>query len=207
MGQYRIWKLEDIKLGIDRFYQENGRFPTVSDLDNIDYLPSSRWIQMKFGGMVKVRKDLGYTDIHLGTGKYRSAIARQINETGLGFEHEIEKVLVDKFGEQFVHVQKRIGNARERIDFYVYSSNGNFGVDVTSVTGHFRNVQTNTNVKVAKYKNLNLKLFIVVDGDFQQDRIDDWLLRRIKPLPTDWRILTKSSFVSEINKFKPLAII
>lgn len=106
-----------------------------------------------------------------------------------------------------MHVQKRVGNVRERIDFYVYSSNGNFGVDVTSVTGHFRNVQTNTNVKVAKYKNLNLKLFIVVNGDFQQDRIDDWLLRRIKPLPTNWRILTKNNFVSEINKFKPLAII
>lgn len=35
MGNYKIWKLEDLKIGIDRFYQENGRFPTVSDLDNI----------------------------------------------------------------------------------------------------------------------------------------------------------------------------
>lgn len=206
MGKYKLWKLEDLKNGIDRFYQEYGRFPTVSDLDNIDYLPSSRWIQMKFGGMVKVRKDLGYTDSHLGIGKYRSGIAQQINKAGLDFEHEIEKILVYKFGEQFVHVQKRVGNTRERLDFYIYSSSGNFGVDVTNVTGHFRNVQTNTNVKVAKYKNLSLKLLIVVNGDFQQDRIDDWLLNRIKPLPTNWRILTKNNFVSEINKFKPLSI-
>lgn len=206
MGKYKLWKLEDLKEGIDRFYQENGRLPTVSDLDNIDYLPSSRWVQMKFGGMIKVRQDLGYKDSHLGIGKYRTQIALKVNKDGLDFEHQMERVLIDKFGEPFVHVQKRVGIDRDRVDFYVYSANGNFGVDVMNVTGHFRNVQTNTNVKITKYKNLNLKLFIVVNGDFSQDRIDDWLLRKIKPLPINWRILTKSSFIFEINKFKPLII-
>ncbi len=62
MRRRNPWTLDDFKIGIDRFYLENGRFPTVSDLDCIDYLPSSRWIQMKFGGLVKVRKDLGYED-------------------------------------------------------------------------------------------------------------------------------------------------
>ena len=97
MGSYKIWKLEDLKVGIDRFYQENGRYPTVSDLDKINYLPSARWIQMKFGGMVKVRRDLGYKDSHLGSGKYRIEIANQSNKIGLEFEHEIEKFLINKF--------------------------------------------------------------------------------------------------------------
>lgn len=206
MSRYKLWKLEDLKVGLDRFYKENGRFPTVSDLDNINYLPSSRWIQLKFGGMVKVRKDLGYSDAHLGIGKYRTQIALQVNKSGLAFEHEIQRYLVNKFGEPFVHVQKRIGNNRDRIDFYVYSADGNFGVDVTNVTGHFRNVQTNTNVKITKYKNLSLKLFVVVNGIFQQDRINSWLLRRIKPVPNGWRILTKDNFMLEINKFRPLSI-
>ncbi len=206
MGHYKLWKLEDLKVGIDRFYQENGRFPTVSDLDNIDYLPSSRWIQYKFGGMIQIRKDLGYKDSHLGAGEYRTQIALQANKNGLDFEHEVERILVGKFGEPFVHVQTRVGNSRDRIDFYVYA-NENFGVDVTNVTGHFRNVQTNINIKITKYKNLDLRLFIVVNSDFTQDRIDSWLLKRIKPLPINWKILTKSGFVSEINKFKPLSII
>lgn len=206
MGHYKLWKLEDLKAGIDRFYQENDRFPTVSDLDNIDYLPSSRWIQYKFGGMIQVRKDLGYQDSHLGAGEYRTQIALQVNKNGLDFEHEIERTLVGKFGEPFVHVQKRVGSDRDRIDFYVYA-NENFGVDVTNVTGHFRNVQTNINVKITKYKNLDLRLFIVVNSDFTQDRIDGWLLKKVKPLPINWKILTKRGFVSEINKFKPLSII
>ncbi len=118
MGRYKIWKLDDLKEGINRFHKENGRFPTVSDLDNIDYLPTARWIQIKFGGMVKVRKDLGYIDTNLGVGKYRSKIAQQVNSDGLGFEHEIEKLLINKFGEPFVHLQRRVGANRDRIDFF-----------------------------------------------------------------------------------------
>lgn len=206
MKKYKLWKLEDIKQGIDRFYQENGRFPTVSDLDNINYLPSSRWIQYKFGGMVKVRKDLGFEDIHLGKGKYRTQIALKANKDGLEFEHEIERFLIDKFGEPFVHIQKRIGMDRDTIDFYIYSAMGNFGVDVTNVTGHFRNVALNTNSKIRKYNNLNLELYIVVSGNYKQAQIDRWLLRKAIPLPYGWKILTKQNFIKVISTFKSHSI-
>ena len=206
MAHYKLWKLEDLKEGIDRFYQENDRFPTVSDLDNVVYLPSARFIQMKFGGMVKARKDLGYTDIHLGTGKYRSKIANQVNKTGLKFEHEIEKFLINKFGEPFVHVQKRIGNARDRIDFFVYSASENFGVDVTNITGHFRNLQTNINVKIAKYKGLDVDLYVVIGGDYNQDKIDRWVLVKVHPLPLNWKVLTVTSFIKKVSKFIPYSI-
>lgn len=207
MVNYKKWRLEDLKEGIDRFYQENNRFPTVNDLDNIDYLPSARWIQYKFGGMIQVRKNLGYKDSHLGIGEYRTKIALLVNKNGLDFEHQVENILVSKFGEPFVHVQKRVGRDRDRVDFYVYSASGNFGVDVTNVSGHFRNVQTNINIKITKYKNLNLKLYIVVNGDYSQDKINSWLLRKIKKLPLKWKVLTKSSFLSEIHKLKPLSVI
>jgi len=54
---------------------------------------------------------------------------------------------------------------------------------------------------------MNLKLFIVINGDFRQDRIDEWLLKRIKPFPANWKVLTKENFIFEINKFKPLTIV
>lgn len=206
MGKYKFWKLEDLREGINHFYHENNRFPTVSDLDNTDYLPSSRWIQMKFGGMVKVRKDLGYVDIHLGTGKYRSKIANKVNKTGLKFEHEIEKFLTNKFGEPFVHVQKRIGNKRDRVDFFVYSATANFGVDVTNVTGHFRNLQINVNVKISKYKGLNVVLYIVIGGDYDQDKIDKWILTKACPLPSSWKILTAKNFIKTVNSFQSFSI-
>lgn len=206
MSSRKNWRLEDLKKGIDHFYQENGRYPTVSDLDNINYLPSSRWIQVKFGGMVKVRKDLGYTDTHLGIGKYRSEIARQINEAGLDFEHEIEKFLIDKFGEPFVHVQRRMGNRRDRIDFFVYNKTENFAVDVTNTTGHFRNLQGNINTKIHKYKDLKLKLYIVINSSFEQNKVDEWIVKKTILFPSGWKIVTKENFIQIIKLFQPYLI-
>lgn len=206
MGHYKIWKLENLKEGIDRFYQENGRFPSVSDLDNIDYLPSSRWIQMRFGGIVKVRKDLGYIDVHLGRGKYRSVIAQQINNSGLKFEHEIQRILIDKFGEPFVHIQRRIGDYKDRIDFFIFNKTENFAVDVTNTAGHFRNLQGNVNNKIHKYKNLNLKLYIVVNTPFDQIKIDNWVLKKIIPLPHNWKVVTKNIFIDTLKQFKPFVV-
>lgn len=206
MGKYKLWKLNNLKEGIDRFYQENGRYPTVSDLDNIDYLPSARWIQYKFGGIMQVRKDLGYQDSNLGAGKYRSQIALQINKNGLNFEHEIERFLIKKFGEPFVHIQKRVGLGRNRLDFYVYYKNGNFGVDVTVVSGHFRNVQTNLNIKIAKYKTLNLPIFFVVSGDYNQSQFDQWIIKRLSPFPNRCRIFTPANFMQYVSKLESLTI-
>lgn len=207
MGKDKYWTLEDLKAGIDHFYQENGKFPTVSDLDKIEYLPSARWIQIKFGGMVKVRKDLGYLDTHLGIGKYRSGIAQKINEEGLDFEHEMEKILINKFGEPFVHIQKRVGFGRSRLDFYVYHKNGAFGVDVTVISGHFRNVQTNINIKIAKYKNLNFPIFFVINGDYSQSKYDNWLASKLTPLPGLCKIFTTTNFLEYIKKLKPNIIL
>ncbi len=206
MGKYKLWNLEDLREGIDRFYKENDRFPTVNDLDNIDYLPSSRWIQMKFGGMVKVRKDLGYNDIHLGIGQYRSKIANQVNRAGLKFEHQVEKILINKFGEPFVHIQRRVGKFKDRIDFFVYNRTENFAVDVTNTTGHFRNLQGNINTKISKYHNLNLKLYIVVNSFYKQNKIDSWVLKKITKLPLGWKIVTIENFIRLINLFNPYKI-
>lgn len=206
MAQYKIWKLQDLKEGIDRFYKENGRFPTVNDVDQINYLPSARWIQMKFGGMVEVRKVLGYQDVHLGAGAYRTEIAKKVNQEGLKYEHEIESFLINKFGEPFVHVQKRVGTKRARLDFYVYSVSKNFGVDVTSVTGSFRNLQTNINVKIPKYGDLQIELFIVVNGDFNQDQFDAWSAKKINSLPHGWKIFTTTNFIRYVDQFRPYSL-
>ncbi len=32
MARYKKWTLEDLREGIDRFYQAKGRFPTVNDV-------------------------------------------------------------------------------------------------------------------------------------------------------------------------------
>ena len=47
------------KEGFERFVQENGRLPSAVEIDAIDYLPSSRLIQRKFGGLERLRGALG----------------------------------------------------------------------------------------------------------------------------------------------------
>lgn len=152
--------------------------------------------------MIKVRKDLGYKDIHLGAGQYRSKIANKVNKAGLKFEHQIEKILIDKFGEPFVHIQRRVGEFRDRIDFFVYNQTENFAVDVTNTTGHFRNLQGNINTKIRKYHDLNIKLYIVVNSFYKQDKIDSWVLKKITQFPLGWKIVTIENFIGLINVFK-----
>ena len=158
---------------------------------------------MKFGGMVKVRQELGYVDINLAVGKYRSEIVLQVNADGLDFENEIESILVERFGEPFVHIQKRVGGQRNRLDFYVYSKSKNFAVDVTFVTGTYRNLQTNINVKISKYNDRVSEMYIVVSGDFSQANLDELAFRKKIPLPMNWKLLTPQTFINLVSGYKP----
>lgn len=200
------WTLENIKSGFDRFYEENGRLPTVSEVDVSSYLPSSRWLQTKFGGIVGVRKSLGYVDCNLSSGLNRSNIAKRVNKMGLEFERQMERFLVNIFGEQFVHTEKRIGESRNRLDFYVYSVSSNFGVDVTKVDGNFRSLETNINLKIRKYKDIPIKLYIVVEGNFSQFEIDAWLHTKKMSPPSSLQILTTNNFMKIVNKFTPYTL-
>lgn len=206
MSHYKLWKLEDLKKGIDRFYLENNRYPNHQDFDKSNYLPSSRWIQIKFGGLVAVRKKLGYQDIHFGHGEFRTMIAKRINQDGLDLEHKVEELLINRFGEHFVHIQKRIGKLRQRLDFFVYCMDENFGVDVTNVTGDFRNAETNINIKIGRYKDLKMPIFIVVASMFNQAKINRWLGRRTTFLPQNFKITTLPNFNKIIKMYRPLLI-
>jgi len=94
-----FWTSNKIKDGFERFIKENGRLPLAPEIDLLDYLPSSRQIQKKFGGLEKLRHQLGYKDTHFGKGAYRSAIATRVNHRGRNEELSLEKVLREIFGE------------------------------------------------------------------------------------------------------------
>jgi hypothetical protein len=122
--------LQEIRDGFERFYQENGRYPTALEVDAYPHLPSARLFQRRLGGLRAFRKQLGHEITDYGRGQNRSGIAIAITRRGRLSELEIEKLLVAQFGEAFVHVEKRFGTQGHRVDFYVYSPSGNFGVDV-----------------------------------------------------------------------------
>jgi len=116
-----LWTAEKIKDSLERFNCENGHYPTVTEIDQTSYLPSSRQIQRRFGGLKCFRKTSGYSITDFSSGKERSKIAGRSGKTGRSGEKIVEKMLVDHFGEEFVHIEKIWGQTKQRLDFYVYN--------------------------------------------------------------------------------------
>jgi hypothetical protein len=157
------WPLEQIKDGFDRFIKEHGRLPTAYEVDDTPYLPSSRQIQRRFGGLNKLRQELGYGDIHFGKGEHRGDRSRSTGLRGSAAEDELEKLLVARFGELFVQSEKRFGNNRNRIDFVIYAKDALIGIDVFA-TDEKRTIVKNVAIKIPKYKSFpaDVPLYFVV---------------------------------------------
>lgn len=144
------WTKESIKLAFEDFLTEHGRLPTAPEIDSSSHLPSSRQIQRKFGGLRVLRAELGYEDTDFGSGKSRSIMAAANNTRSINSERLLEKELISIFGELFVHTEKFYGVGKNRVDFLIYTQDGNFGVDIFT-TETKRDLQKNINIKVDKY--------------------------------------------------------
>lgn len=196
------WTKENIKEGFEKFYLEYGRLPIAPEIDKLDYLPSSRQIQRKFGGLEKLREVLGYKDTNFGRGLYRSNLAHRANRKGRETELELEKILRKKFNEVFVHTERIFDNSKNRVDFYIYSPSGNFGIDIF-YTNTMQDLQKNINVKIDKYQKFPNDLYLVVANPiFVQEELDSYSGRKSKTLPPNTSIITLETLLKLIRKKK-----
>lgn len=196
------WDKGSLKEGFDRFYKENGRLPIAPEIDSLDYLPSSRQIQRRFGGLKKLREHLGYEDTDFSKGFYRQAISSRVNKQGRDTEIKLEKILVERFHEVFVHTEKIFDHTKNRVDFYIYSPSGNFGIDIFH-TQTFRDLQKNVNIKVDKYLNFPNELYLVVaNKNFTQERINEYIRGKTKLLPACARVVTLDSLLLILEEKK-----
>lgn len=194
-----IWTIEKIKDGFERFHREHGRLPIAPEIDQLEYLPSSRQIQRKFGGLEKLRSVLGYEETNFGKGKYRSQIAHRTNKKGREVELELEKILRKKFHEVFVHTERIFDDSKNRVDFFVYSPSGNFGIDVF-YTDTIQDLQKNINIKIDKYLKFPHQLFLVVaNSKFLQDQLDLYSRDKRKKLPPNVLILTMVTLLIRLD--------
>lgn len=199
--------VEAIKAGFYRFYEEYGHFPTASEIDNCSYLCSARWIQLKFGGLRKFRKEIGLDIIDYTTGNIRSEIARDINKLSIETEGSIKEFLIKTYGELCVHEEMKLShNSRQRVDFFVYAKQ-NFAVDVCN-TYTLKNLNIIMNIKLKKYKDYPFKIFFVVTGiECSQGLIDSLIANKINKLPKNIRCVNVQKFKEEcISNFLPLNI-
>lgn len=197
----RGWTDAKIKAGFEQFYAEHKRLPRAHEIDELSYLPSSRAIQKRFGGLAALRERLGYDEVHFGQGIHRSEIAHAVGKRGRQLEIDVEQKLVELFGERSVHTEK-IFYGKHRVDFYVFTQSGNFGVDVF-YPSTVRTMQNNVNIKMKKYQYYTEPLyFVVANEEITQTQLNQYAQNRRNPFTENIKLLTLKNFMKEIKVYK-----
>lgn len=198
MPRKPIWTPQKIKKGFNQFINENGRLPKATEIDKLSYLPSSRMIQKRFGGLEKLRQELGFNVTHFGKGKHRSQIAKVVGRRGRQLEIDLEKELQNKYGELHVHTEKTF-YGKQRVDFYIYCDRGNFGIDIF-YPNTLATLQSNVNIKMKKYQNFTLPLYLVMaNPSFTQKQLDDYTHNKKNTLPENVKLITLSVLAQKLG--------
>ena len=185
----KVWTPEKIKEGFDIFIDAQGRLPKASEIDNLEYLPSSRYIQKRFGGLEFLRKELGYTDTHFGKGNFRSKIATESGTRSRQLELDLKLQLQTYFGKTHVHREK-IFFGRRRVDFYIDTPNSNFGIDIFYAET-MRTLQSSVNIKMKKYQYFIEPLYLTVANPaIKQRDLDSYIQNKKNPLPKNIELIS-----------------
>lgn len=161
------WTIENIREGINRFKAEKGHMPTAFDFDRTPYLPSARQIQRKHGGLESLRAQLGYDELNYTKGELRRVRSLAGHTTGLSAEDALEVLLIQHFGEPYVHTQKRYyRDHKNRYDFFVYFREGYMGIDIFT-TSRMEYIGPNIRHKLEKYANVpkHTSIYFVVASE------------------------------------------
>lgn len=210
MSFTQIWDEKKIIDGFKRFNDENGHYPTAPEIDRCDYLPSSRQLQRIYGGLIQFRTKAGLSeqDLNYGKGQFRSNIGRVSGIVSIAAENTMHNFLTNIYGEICVHEQKKYGEGKNTVDFYIYGETRNFGVEVFN-TYSLRDLANHLNIKLKKYYDFTNELyFVVFGGEFKQEDIDKHILRKRQlPLLTNMKCMTYEVFKERCLEIsKPLEI-
>ena len=198
-GSQNQWLLDDLRDGLEKFYIEHKRYPTALEIDNYSYLPSSRQIQRRFGGLVELRQKLGLQGpVDFTKGEYSSTRARTINKRGNEYEKQVYDYLVKQFGLEFVHREYLFtDDGRSRTDFFIYDASGNFSVDVF-YPKDIHSLVGCLNSKASKYLDSNMLqyqvIFLQMNSNIADSRIKRYLAGRKKTLRDFHRLYTWNEF-------------
>lgn len=196
-----LWNDDTIMQAMNRFYSENGKYPTSHEFQFTDYLPDPKTIVKLYGGLPAFRKkfDLGVEDYTKG--EARSSIARDLNDRAKSHEDEIQDFLVERFGEICVHKEREF-SYRNRVDFQVYHAEGIFGVD-TFYPKHRPALVNIFNLKYIKYKNYSIgPIYLVcMNDDLTQELLNEYVLCRKSLTEGNIKLVNKKTFIEEVSMY------
>ncbi len=181
------WNLESIKIGLERFKNEFGRYPSTLDFDKVDYLPSSRMIQRNFGGIVNLKRELKLDGVLDYTkGEYRSGVASKLYKDAVKYEEDFYNYLISVVEEIRVHEHKILRPGHICCDFFVYTkASGGIAIDIF----YAQDLQSFARVignKFRRYCQLPHDIYFVLVGNHSigQEDIDSLMKnRKIKITP------------------------
>lgn len=205
-----VWTTDIIKQGIDKFFDQHGNFPTAWDFDKTPYLPSARQVQRAFGGLEALRISLGYSETNYTKGQLRRQRSIDGNTNGLAAEDRLEILLINRFGEPFVHTQKRYyKKLKNRYDFFIYAYDMHFGIDVFT-TQRREYIGPNIRHKLLKYKDIPPDVpvyFIVASETLTPEDVEKGTQSALglKLLP-NISVMHIDDFIKLIDSIEPLAI-
>jgi hypothetical protein len=210
-GKQIPWKLEELSAGLEKFYEENGRYPTAPEVDVYPYLPSARSIERRFGGMIGLRQTLNLdSQTDFRRGKHSSDRAHLINARAHKTEQKVYEYLIGKFGREFVHREYFfLDDKRTRADFFVYDRQGGFCLDVFYPANR-RNVSGCLNSKLNKYNSEQMKkypvIFLQMNDEISQGILDDLKENKTKNLGREQHLMGWEAFEDFCHSRKALKL-
>jgi len=211
MGNQKPWKKEELKAGLEHFYEQYKHYPTAPEIDKYTYLPSTRTIERSFGGIIRLRESLGLDGQYdLRTGIHSSERAHKINKRSHIIKHEVYEFLIKIFGKEFVHREYFfLDDKRTRADFFVYDQNKGFCVDVFYPSDK-RNLVGCLNSKLSKYNCIYMQqypvIFLQMNKDIDQGIIDNIVKNKINKLSKDQKLMCWGTFELFCKERKPLSV-
>jgi hypothetical protein len=195
----KVWNRDDIKEGLERFYNDHGKYPTAAEIDSSQYLPSSRTIQRSFGGLVAFRKNIklsGQSDFR--SGEHSRERAATISKRAHLMEAKVYKYLQEAFSKEFVHREYFFtDDKRTRADFFVYDADKGFCVDVFYPNSR-QNLIGCLNSKLDKYIDKYMRqypvIYLQMNDEIEQDVLDDVIKSKKRKLPQGQYLMTWNTF-------------
>lgn len=200
-GFQKPWTLEELAEGLEKFFTDNGRYPTAQEVDAFSYLPSARSIERSFGGMVDLRQKLKLdSQSDFRSGKHSSNRAHLINNRSNKTEKIVYEFLIEKFGREFVHREYFfVDDRRTRADFFVYDQQGGFCVDVFYPSCR-RNLTGCLNSKLGKYRSEHMEkypvIFLQMNNEILQGTLDELVKNKQKNLNKEQYLMGWDAFVA-----------
>ena len=210
-GKQKPWTLRELEAGLQQFYKGHGRYPTASEVDSYQHLPSARTVERKFGGLVALRRQLrlrGQADFR--GGEHSSERAFRINKRAHETEEKVFSLLKGRFGREFVHREYFFtDDKRTRADFFVYDAKTGFCVDVFYPENR-RNLLGCLNSKLNKYRPSLMHqypvIFLQMNEGIEQAVLDQLVNNKKRALGSGQHLMSWPAFQSFCKLRNPLKI-